>query len=180
MAAKSLIIGAVLVLVLFVSGIFLVFNSLSPLEKKNVVLNDTFSVAPESYQNRTAIITSDGQYVASFVVTGGTINFSWVPTVELWLDGQFKPNWLETDETEAGFSFSFEQGFGKTYLYLVFLNNGTSTKDVRLEVFKAWTEMNYVGLLGGAALIICGAIIAVVLKYRRKTPIPTEESGQPQ
>jgi len=175
MVARSVIIGSIIILVLLVSGVFLVLNSLTPLEKKNVVLNDTFSVAPESYQNRTATITSEGQYVASFEVAEGAINFSYVPSVELWLEGQYEPDWYETDQAHAGFSVGLEQGL-TSHLYMVFLNNDTSTKNVDLEVYKTWTEMNYAGLLGGAALLIAGAITGIVLMYRRKTPVPTEES----
>jgi len=174
MVAKSVIVGSAMVLVLLVSGVFLILNSLTPLEKKNVLLNDTFSVGPESYQNRTVTITSEGLYVASFEVTGGAINFSYVPSVELWLEG-YEPSWYETDQADAGIGVGMEQGM-TSHLYMVFLNNDTSSKSVDLEVYKTWTEMNYAGLLGGAALAIAGATIAIVLMYRRKAPIPIEES----
>jgi ascorbate-specific PTS system EIIC-type component UlaA len=174
MVEKSVIVGSAIGLVLLVAGAFLVLNSLAPLEKKNVLLADTFSVGPESYQNRTVTITSEGLYVSSFEVTGGTINFSYVPSVELWLEG-YEPSWFETDQTDAAISVGIEQGM-TSHLNMVFLNNDTSTKSVDLEVYKKWTETNYAGLLGGATLAIAGAIIAIVLMYRHKTLVPMVES----
>jgi hypothetical protein len=164
---KAIIIGGIVVLALLSSGTFLLLNSLTPLEKKDTVLNDTFNVAANSYENKTAWATSSGDYVASIVVSEGTINVSWVPAVELWLDGQFKPDWFETDQTDMGFGMSMASEEQKIAIYLVFLNNDTVTKEVQLEVSKVWKETNYIGLLGGAALILSGIITVIVLRYRR-------------
>jgi hypothetical protein len=174
MVEKSVIVSSAIGLVLLVAGAFLVLNSLPPLQKKNVLLTETFSVGPKSYQNRTVTITSEGLYVSSFEVTGGTINFSYVSSMELWLEG-YEPSWLETDQADAAISVGIEQGM-TSHLNMVFLNNDASTKSVDLEVYEKWTETNYAGLLGGATLAIAGAIIAVVLIYRHKTSIPIEES----
>jgi len=168
-----MIIGSIVILVLLSVGAYLIVNSLAPLEKKDTVLNDAFNVAANSCENRTAWATSSGEYVASIAVSEGTINVSWVPTVELWLDGQFTPHWYETDQTDMGFSNSVEPG-QKSAIYLVFLNNDTVTKEVQLEVSKVWNETNYIGLLGGGALILSGSILAIVLKYTSK-PIRSEE-----
>lgn len=165
---KAIIIGGIVILALLSSGTFLLLNSLTPLDKKNIILNDTFNVAARSYENRTAWATSSGDYIASIDVSGGTINVSWVPRVELWLDGQFKPDWIETDQTDMGFGMSMASEEQKIAIYLVFLNNDTVTKEVQLEVSKVWKETNYIGLLGGAALVLSGIITVIVLKYRRK------------
>jgi hypothetical protein len=164
---RVMIIGGIVVLALLSSGTFLLLNSLAPLEKKDTVLNDVFNVAANSYENKTAWAASSGEYIASIVVSGGTINVSWVPTVELWLDGQYKPHWTETAHTDMGFGISMGPG-EKSAIYLVFLNNDTVTKEVQLEVSKVWKETNHIGLLGGAALILSGIIIVIVLVYQRR------------
>ncbi len=167
MVGKGIIIGSIIVLALLSAGTFLLLNSLTPLDQKHMVLNDTFNVAANSYENRTAWVSSSGEYVASFIVSEGTINASWVPTVELWLEGKFKPDWYETDQTDMRFSVSLGQENEKGSIDLVFLNNGTITKEVHLEVSKVWEETNYVNLFGGATLVLLGTIITILLKYKR-------------
>lgn len=170
MMGKATIIGSIMVLALLSAGAFLIVNSVTPLEKKNVLLNDSFNVLGNNYANRTAWISSSGEYVASFTVSGGTVNFSWVPTVDLWLTGQFKPDWYETDHADYAFGASLGQEGVRSQFSFVFLNNDTVTKEVHLEVLKVWKETNYAGLLGGAALVLSSAIVTIVLKYRRKIP----------
>jgi len=141
---------------------------MTPLEKEEVQLSDTFNVAGHSYENKTAWITSSGEYIASFTVQGGTINFSWVPMVELWLEGKYTPDWHETDQLQYGFGASLgEEGVRSPFSFL-FMNNDTNTKVVHLEVLKVWEETNYIGLTEGATLVLSGATIGIILVYRRK------------
>lgn len=171
MDGKATIIVGIMVLVLLGAGAFLVMNSLTPLEKRDVILNDSFNVPANNYANRTAWISSSGQYIASFTVSQGTIKFYWVPAVELWLEGKFRPDWIEADSDDYGFSVSLGQEGEKHPFYYVFLNNDTVAKEVHFEVSKVWKETNYMGLLGGAALVLSGIIIATVLKLRHRPQI---------
>ena len=171
MVGKGEIIGSLIVLVLLSAGTFLLLNSLAPLEKKNVLLNDSFSVAGNTYENRTVWINSSGVYVASFTVSEGTIKFypMFSDELSMWLEGQFEPDWVESDQTayQVGVSLA-EEGDPFCFVF-VFVNNDTIAKQVHLEVSRAWKETNYVALLGGTALILSGIIIGVILKYRHKT-----------
>jgi len=165
---RGVIIGGATALVMLSLGAFLLLNSMTLLEKKEVLLNDTFNVAGHTYENKTAWVTSSGDYIASFTVQGGTINFSWVPRVELWLEGKYTPDWRESDQLEYGFGASLgEEGIRSPFSF-VFQNNDTSTKEVHLQVSKIWEETDYVSRLGGAALVLAGIMIAVVVAYRRR------------
>jgi hypothetical protein len=171
MPEKRIIFGSLVVLALLGGGAFLLANSFAPVEEKNVLLNDSFSVPGNKYENRTVWIDSSGDYVASFTVSEGTINSSRMDpgTMSLWLEGKFKPDWFVSDQGD------YEMVFGPMQealpISFVFVNNDASTKEVHLEVSKVWKETNYVGLLGGAALILSGTILGVMLKYRHKAPL---------
>lgn len=168
LALKTVVIGAIVVLVMASLGAFLLLNSMTPQEKEQVLLNDVFAVAGHSYQNKTAWVTSSGEYIASLTVLGGTINFSWVPMVELWLEGKYTPDWQESDQLEYGFGASLgEEGIRSPFSF-VFQNNDTATRQVHLQVSKVWEETDYVSRLGGAVLVLAGIMVAVVLVYRRR------------
>lgn len=170
MIGKGEIIGGLIALVLLSAGTFLLLNSLAPLEKKNVLLNDSFSVAENKYENRTVWFGSSDVHVASFTVSEGTIKFYPMISDEfsMWLEGQFEPNWVESDQTDYQVGLSLAEE-GPFCFVFVFVNNDTIAKQVHLEVSRAWKETNYVALLGGTALILSGIIIGVILKYRHKT-----------
>jgi len=165
---KAMIIGGVVVLALLSSGTFLLLNSLMPLEKKNLLVDTSFSVAANKYENETVGIDSPGNYVASLTVSEGTIKFAAMLSSQFsrWLDGQFEPSWVETDQTNYGMVMG-GQGVDLT-IYFVFVNNDSFGKEVHLEVSKVWKETNYPDLLGGVALVLSGIITVVVLKYRRR------------
>lgn len=169
MLGKEVIIGSMIVLALLGPGAFLLMNSLSPLEKKNIVLNDTFNVPENKYENRTAWLKYLVDYRVSFTVSEGTIKFYPMEegVLSVWLQHQFEPAWVESDQYNMGIGGSGESGGGSTW-YFVFLNNDTFTKEVHLEVSNAWKETNYVGLFGGAALILSGIMVGVILTYRQK------------
>jgi len=156
-----------MVLALISAGSFFILNSMALLEKKHLMLNDSFSVAGNTYQNRTVWIDSSGEYIVSFTVSPGTINFSWVPTVEMWLEGQFKPDWIETSQTDYGLSASLGQGYAASPFSFIFLNNDTISNEVHLEVSKVWKEPDYVGLSGGTALVLVGIITGTALKLKK-------------
>lgn len=94
MTEKRIVTGSMIVLALLGVGAFLLLNSFTPTEKKNVLLNDSFNVVGNQYENRTVWIDSPGDYVASFTISGGTINSSRMDpgTISLWLEGKFKPD----------------------------------------------------------------------------------------
>jgi hypothetical protein len=169
MLGKEVIIGSILVLALLGSGTFLLLTSLTPLEKKNTILNDIFNVSGNTIENRTAWLKNDVDYRVSFTVSEGTIKFYPMDesVASVWLQHQFEPRWVEEDYYHCGIGGAGEAA-GSTW-YFVFWNNDTSTKEVNLEVSNAWQETNYMSLLGGAALILSGTIIGVILRYRRKT-----------
>jgi hypothetical protein len=168
MVTKRIIICSTLVSALLIAGTFLLVNSFAPLEKKNVLFDDSFEVISNGYENRSVWIETTGDYAASFNVSEGLIKFAPMlqSQFDRWLDGQFEPSWIETDQTVYG------MGIGGQYagyaLYFVFVNNDTYTKAVHLEVAKVWKETNYISLFESIALILSGAIIGIGLKYSHK------------
>lgn len=72
MTGKAIIIGSILVFALLSSGAFLLLNSLAPLEKKDIILNDTFNVSRDNYENRTAWLENNVSYTVFFSVSEGT------------------------------------------------------------------------------------------------------------
>jgi len=168
---KGAIFGSILILALMSSGVFLTVNSLTPLDKKYVLVNDSFSVAGNKYENRTGQIDSSGEYVATFTVSEGTIKSALMigPVFSLWAEGKYTPDWVESDQADLGTGVSLGGGESAT-MYVVFWNTETLTKQVHLEVSKVWKETNYIGLFGGAALVLSCAIITIALMYRRATP----------
>ncbi len=166
---KGIVIGSIMVLALLSAGAYALLNSSAPLEKKNILLNESFSVTGHTYENRTTWIDSSGEYVASFTVSEGTIKSTLMvgPIFSLWVEGRYEPDWVESDQADLGTGMSLGEGEEAT-MYFVFWNNDTFTKQVHLEASKIWEETNYVGLLGGAALFLSGTLTAIVLKYRYK------------
>jgi len=75
MIGRGIIIGSIMVLALLSAGSFILLNSLAPSKKEGVLLNDFFTVAGNKYENRTAWMDSTGDYIASFMVSQGTIKF---------------------------------------------------------------------------------------------------------
>lgn len=167
MVGKAIAGGVILVLALLSSGTFLLLNSLALLEKKNVILNDTFNVTGGKYENRTAWLENSVSYTVLFSVSQGTIKFYSMDeaVLSVWLQHQFDPPWIESEyyHFTTGVSGASEGG---SNMYFVFFNNETSTKEVHLEVSKAWEETNYIGLLGGASLVLLGVIIGIITKSR--------------
>jgi len=164
---KAIVGGVILALALLGSGTFLLLNSLTPLEKKNVILNDTFNVSGGDYENRTAWLENNVNYIVLFSVSEGTIKFYSMDegVLSVWLQQQFDPPWIESEyyHFATGVSGASEGG---SKMYFVFFNNETSTKEVHLEVSNAWEETNYIGLFGGASLVLFGGIIGLITKSR--------------
>ena len=167
MAGKAIVGGVILTLALLSSGTFLLLNSLTPLEKKNVILNDTFNVSGASYENRTAWLENNVNYIVLFSVSEGTIKFYSMDegVLSVWLQHQFDPPWIESEYYHFATGVSGASG-GGSKMYFVFFNNETSTKEVHLEVSNAWEETNYIGLFGGASLVLFGGIIGIITKSR--------------
>lgn len=166
MAGKAVIIGSILALALLGAGVFLLANSLQPLERENIVLNDTFNVLAGAYGNKTAWLKNGVDYRVSFT-SDSAVKFYPMSEAQLsvWQQGQFEPRWVDSDQYYAGIGGSGDPAGGSTY-YFVFFNNDTFTKEVHLEVSNRWQETNYIGLLGGAALLLSGGIIVIIAKYR--------------
>jgi hypothetical protein len=168
MQKKGIIIATLMALALVAIGISLLINSLIWKEKREILLNDSFIVPANSYEYRTASIRTSGEYVASFNVSNGIIKF--FPFTEgtftLWQEGQFNPHWTETYHTNYGMMVSLETE-GKThFFYFVFLNEDSFNKEVSLQVSRIWEESNYVNLLSGAAFVLAGMVIGVVIIYK--------------
>jgi len=166
MVGKAVIVSSVIALALLSAGTFLLANSLQPWERENIVLNDTFNVLAGTYENKTAWLKNDVDYRVSFT-SDSAVKFYPMSEAQLsvWQQAQFEPRWEESDQYYAGIGGSGDPAGGSTY-YFVFFNNDTFTKEVHLEVSNAWQETNYIGLLGGAALILSGGIIGIIAKYR--------------
>lgn len=166
MVRKSVIIGGIVVIAVLGLGTFLFLNSTVPLERKDETLNDTFSVAGHTYENRTLWIDSLGKYAASFAVSEGTIKSTLMVGLEftLWLEGKVQPQWIESNQADYGRDMAYKD----VTMYFVFWNNGNVTKQVHLQVSKVCEETNYVGLLGGGALILTGITMGVILAHVQK------------
>lgn len=167
MVNKAIFIGGIVVLALLSSGTFLLLNSLAPLEKKNIILNDTFNVPGNTYENRTAWLNNNVNYIVSFSVSEGTIKFYSMNegVLSVWLQHQFEPPWVEAEYYHFSVGVSGVSEGGST-MYFVFSNNDTVTKEVHLEVSNAWQETNYIGLFGGATLVLFGGILGIITKSR--------------
>jgi hypothetical protein len=167
MVGKAVVVSSVIALALLGAGVFLLMNSLTPLERENIVLNDTFNVLGNKYENRTALLKNDVDYRVFFTVSDSTIKFYPMSEDEfsIWQQGQFEPRWVESDQYYARIGGTGNPAGGATF-YFVFFNNNTSIREVHLEVSNAWQETNYIGLFGGAALILSGCIIGIIAKYR--------------
>lgn len=139
MPEKQVIIGSILVLALLVPGAFILMNSLSPLQKKNVILDDVFNVPSTKYENRTAWLINGVDYRLSFAVSEGKIKFYPMSEGQLsvWLQHQFEPKWYESEQFNMGIGGSGDPAGGPTF-YFVFFNNETFTKEVHLQVWNAW------------------------------------------
>lgn len=169
MAERRMVLGGIMVIALLGVGSFLLLNSFMPQEKKSILLSESFNVAGHGYENKTVMVDSSGKYVASFIVSEGTIKSSLMvgSIFSLWKEGQYEPQWIESDQGDLGTGISLGEGEVVT-VYFVFWNNDTFTKQVRLEASKVWEETNYVGVFGGAALILSGTIVGVIYKVRHK------------
>jgi len=169
MPEKGVISGCVMVIAMLSLGTFLIMKSMTPLERKDVVLNDTFSVAAHKYENRTAWVDSSGEYFASFTVSEGTIRSSLMvgEIFSLWTEGKYEPDWIESDQGDYGTGISM--GNEGVTIYFVFFNNDTFTKQVHLEASRAWQETDYIDLYGGIVLVLSGTATGVVLVYRQKS-----------
>ncbi|UCE15935.1 MAG: hypothetical protein JSV12_08785 [Candidatus Bathyarchaeota archaeon] len=167
MVGKGIIIGSIIVLALLSAGTFLLLNSLVPLEKKDILLSDSFNVAGNTYENRTAWIGSSGEYVASFTVSEGTIKGCLLipPEFSNWLEGISEPDWIESNQADFEMTMDLGEGEGH-HMYFVFVNDDSFTKEVYVEFSKVWEETNYVNLFGGATLVLLGTIITILLKYK--------------
>jgi hypothetical protein len=168
MVGKMLAAISAIALVLLGAGTLFLINSITPLEKKDVILNDTFNVLGNKYENKTALLKNNVDYRISFTASDSA---KFYPMSEaqfsIWQQGQFEPRWVESAQYYAGIGTSGDPAEGVTY-YFVFFNNNTSTIEVHLEVSNAWQETNYIALLGGAALILSGSVIGVIVIYRQK------------
>lgn len=166
-AVKAMVVGVVLVLALLSSGTFLLLNSLMPMEQKHIILNNTFNVSRGSYENKTAWLENNVNYIVFFMVSEGTIKFYSMDegVLSVWQQHQFDPPWIESEYYHYATGVSGASGGGSN-MYFVFLNNDTVTKEVHLEVSKAWEETNYIGLLTGASLVLLGGIIGIITKSK--------------
>lgn len=164
---KEVIIGSVIALSLLGPGVFLLMNSLTPMEKKETVLSVTFTIARNSYENRTSWLKDRVDYRVYFTVSEGKIKFYPMSEAQLsvWLQGQFEPLWYESGQFSMGIGATGSSG-GRSTVYFVFFNDDTFTKEVHLEVSNSWQEANFAGLLGGTALILSGGIAGIIIKSR--------------
>jgi len=172
MLRKEIMIGLLIALMLSGAGVFILSTSLTPLEKKDVLLNDSFDIPGNAYENRTAWIGSSGEYIAFFTVSPGTIKFFPMtpPELSLWLEGKYEPAWIEKDHADLGMGLSIGEGEGHL-LYFVFVNDDMFTKQVHVRVTRVWQELNYTGLLGGVTIILAAAIVSVIVIHWLRRPI---------
>jgi hypothetical protein len=169
MVGKMLVVISAIALVLLGTGAFFLINSITPLEKEDVILNDTFNVLGNRYDNKTAWLKNNVDYSISFTASDSVIKFYPMHEIQfsIWQQGQFEPQWVESDQYHMMIGGTGDPGGGVTY-YFVFFNNKTSTIEVHLEVSNTWQETNHIALLGGAALVLSGSVIGVIVIYRQK------------
>jgi len=108
---------------------------------------------------------SNYDYIASFTVVNGTLKSCYPLSEGLfqqWQEGQYEPNWVETNHAEYELvkSSNIPRGYtgaGAVNLFwFVFKNDDSFSKEVHLQVTQFWKETNYAILIVGTALMVTG------------------------
>ena len=176
MARQKLLVESVVILGLLLIGSFILMSvfvnpAFAQVEKKDILLDNSLTVQGNDYEYRT-INVSSGDFVASFTVSDGkTIKFYPfdLATFSMWQEGTLVPHWVETDYADYGMGITLSGSTTETSypLYLVFLNDNSYEKEVHLRFFRVWHETNYLGIIGGIAMMAIGAGLGVGLKIKK-------------
>ena len=175
MAKQKLLVGSVVILSLLLVGSFILMNvfvnpAFAQVEKKDILLNNSLTVQGNDYEYRT-INVSSGDFLASFTVSDGEIiKFSTFPDllyISMWQEGTFDPLWREIDHLDYGIGITSDSPETSSSLFFVFLNDDSYEKEVHFRFFRVWDEINYLGIIGGIAMMAIGVGLGVGLKIKK-------------
>jgi hypothetical protein len=175
MKRQKLLVATVIILAMFVIGTFLFINSsFAQVERSAVVLNDSFTVPANNYQIRGSIMIPAGEstYIFSFTVANGTVKFYPLdPGLYQWwfenseeLSIYIGSSWVEGDHADFGVSIWAENGYEVRCL---FVNDDSYSKEVHLRVIKTWEDTNYLGMIGGIAIVVMGPVLGMTVKTKK-------------
>jgi len=174
MKRQKLLAKSVAILGMLLVGSFILINvfvnpAFAQVEKKDILLNNYLTVQGNDYEYRT-INVSSGDFVASFTVSEGKIKFSIFPDpayISMWQEGTFDTTWSETDHLKYGIGVTSDGSETSSSMVFVFVNEDSYAKEVHLRFCRFWHEMNYMGIMGGVAIMAIGAGLAVRLRITK-------------
>jgi len=174
MSKKELLVGGVIILAMFMTGTFLFINSsFAQMERSAVVLNDSFTVPANDYQISEPISfpkESTGLY--SFTVSEGTIKFFPLDTAfyKTWQEDRDKllpmltNGWIEGDDMNYTETVYAESDYE---IRCVFFNEDSYDKEVHMKITVTWYETNYLGMIGGIAIVVMGPVLGMTVKTKK-------------
>jgi hypothetical protein len=148
----------VIALTLIVSGIFLVTTNSQTFHHEEITATNSLAVPAGSCVNESVRYNATGFHYFMLKVDNGTMN-STVLSVEdfaTFSQGQYEPYWQNWRGSQ-GISGTMDGG-SANHVYLVLSNPEAFDKQVTVQVYRAWDEYNYFGLIGGILLIAVGVI----------------------
>jgi hypothetical protein len=179
MSKRELLVTGVIILTMHVIGTFLFINSsFAQVERSAVVLNDSFTVPANDYQISEPISFpkgSDGLY--SFTVSEGTIKFFPLDIYfyKYWEEDRDKLlpmltiGWVEGDDV----NYRVWSHDGSPYweggceIRCVFFNEDSYDKEVQMQITVTWYETNYLGMIGGIAIVVMGPVLGMTVKTKK-------------
>jgi len=161
-----------IMLPLLLIGLTVLFVFPAEADKSQVEFEASLTVPPNDYQYKTTLINVPAEpesvdYMASFNVPNGEIVkfYPLDPALfELWQEGKYQPSWVEGSRGDFGMGISSE--WSQSYdLYLVVLNDASSSVDVNVQLSKVWHESNKLGWLSGSAMVSLGIGVIPLLMF---------------
>ena len=174
MKRQKLLVASVIILTMHVIGTFLFINSsFAQVERSAVVLNDSFTVPANDYQISEPIsFPKESHNIYSFSVSEGTIKFFDLDTYfyKYWEEDRDKLlpmltiGWIEGDDVNHR-----EGTYGEGYdeVFCVFFNEDSYDKEVHMKITVTWYETNYLGMIGGIAIVVMGPVLGMTVKTKK-------------
>lgn len=179
MSKRELLVTGVIILTMHVIGTFLFINSsFAQVERSAVVLNDSFTVPANDYQISEPIPFPKGSYsLYSFTVSEGTIKFFPLDTYfyKAWQEDRDKllpmltNGWIEGDNVNhrVGPYDASLYWEGGVEIHCAFFNEDSYDKEVHMKITVTWYETNYLGMIGGIAIVVMGPVLGMTVKTKK-------------
>jgi hypothetical protein len=174
MSKRELLVTGVIILTMHVIGTFLFINSsFAQVERSAVVLNDSFNVPANDYQISEPIsFPKESDNIYSFSVSEGTIKFFPLDTYfyKAWEEDRDKLlpmltiGWVEGDDVNYNTSVYSDRAY---QIRCAFFNEDSYDKEVHIKVTKNWYETNYLGMIGGIAIVVMGPVLGMTVKTKK-------------